>query len=183
MFMISHITGTIIDSFEKGYIVENTGIGYQIYTTSAPTEGSVHTFYIHEILKEDVHDLYGFDTKKERLLFTLLISVGGVGPKTALTMLGLYDAETLGSMIRQGDVRGVSLTPGIGKKTAERLVLELKDKMALFTQETSKEQTDLYEALLSLGYKDHTIKEVIPHIDTTLSLQQQIGSALRQLQK
>lgn len=181
--MISHITGTIVEHFERGVILENNGIGYEIYTTSTPALGEVYTFSIHEVLKDDAHDLYGFDTKKERLLFTLLISVSGVGPKTALTMLGLYDAETLGSMIRQSDVRGISLTPGIGKKTAERLVIDLKDKMALFTQETSKEQTDLYEALLSLGYKDYTIKEVIPHIDTTLSLQQQIGSALRQLQK
>ena len=181
--MISHITGTIIEHFDRGCILENNGIGYEIYTTNTPELDRTHTFYIHEVLKEDVHDLYGFDSKKERLLFTLLISVSGVGPKTALTMLGLYDAETLGSMIRQGDIRGVSLTPGIGKKTAERLIIELKDKMALFTQETSKDQTDLYEALLSLGYKDHTIKEVISHIDTTLTLQGQISSALRQLQK
>jgi Holliday junction DNA helicase RuvA len=181
--MISHITGTIVEHFDRGVILENNGIGYEIFTTSAPSVGDNCTLYIHEVIKDDTHDLYGFMTKKERLLFTLLIGVSGVGPKTALNMLSLYDAETLGSMIRQSDTRGVSLTPGIGKKTAERLVIELKDKMALFTQETSKEQTDLYEALLSLGYKDHIIKEIIPHIDTTLSLQQQIGSALRQLQK
>lgn len=181
--MISYITGIITDSFERGCILENNGMGYEIYTTSTPPFGEEHTFFIYESIKEEIHDLYGFETKKERLLFTLLISVSGVGPKTALTMLGLYNAETLGSMIRQSDVRGISLTPGIGKKTAERIVIELKDKMTLFTQETPKEQTDLYEALLSLGYKDHMIKEIVPHVDTTLSLQQQIGSALRLLQK
>lgn len=135
------------------------------------------------VVKEDAHELYGFVLPEEKILFQRLISVSGVGPKTALQMLTLYPINELVRAIRSGDAKTISLVPGIGKKTAEKVVIDLKDKLAEFEESATAPHRDLIEALLSLGYKDIQIRTVVSDIDGELPIEKQIMAALQLLQK
>ncbi len=181
--MIARITGTVIEHDEKSVIVEINGIGYTIYTPALPLLGSMATFYTHLIIREDAQELYGFLTKEEKNLFRILIGVSGVGPKTALQMLTLYTLPDLVRIIKNGDAKSISLVPGIGKKTAEKIVIDLKDKLDVFDASAQGPESDLVEALLSLGYKEYQVRGVIGSIDNTLPLQKQITDALQKIQK
>jgi Holliday junction DNA helicase RuvA len=132
--MIAHLRGTILEKHPNQVILETTGIGYDIqipvstYTTLGDTGSSI-ALRIHTHVREDALQLFGFATAEEKLLFERLISVSGIGPKLAVTVLsGLATAELIGA-IRTGDVQKLVRIPGVGKKTAERIVLELKDKL------------------------------------------------------
>lgn len=181
--MIARITGTVADEFEKGLVIETAGVGYAISTPARIPIGVTATLFTHLVIREDAHELYGFETAEEKSLFATLISVSGVGPKTALHMLTLYPLSALVHIIRSGDAKAIALTPGIGKKTAEKIVIDLKDKLAAFVASEKSPDSDLVETLLSLGYKEHHIRLVIPSVDTTAPLQAQIRSALRLLGK
>jgi Holliday junction DNA helicase RuvA len=132
--MIAHLRGTILEKHPNQVILETTGIGYDIqipvstYTTLGDAGSSI-ALRIHTHVREDALQLFGFATAEEKLLFERLISVSGIGPKLAVTVLsGLATAELIGA-IRTGDVQKLVRIPGVGKKTAERMVLELKDKL------------------------------------------------------
>ena len=179
--MIARITGTVVETGEKSVVLEVSGIGYNIFATSTPAQGSVVTLHTHMVIREDSHELYGFESPKEKSLFTTLIGVSGVGPKTALHMLTLYPTADLVRIIRNSDAKAISLVSGIGKKTAEKIVIDLKDKLGAFEASEKGPENDLVEALLSLGYKEHQIRQIIPSIDVADPLQKQITSALRML--
>lgn len=181
--MIAKITGTVIEVSEKTAVIETGGIGYMIFTPATPMLGQTASLYTQLIIKDDAHELFGFETPEEKKLFTTLISVNGVGPKTALHMLTLYPLSILVQTIKNGDSKSISLVPGIGKKTAEKVIIDLKDKLSDFVITDQTPQTDLIEALLSLGYKDVQVREVALSIDSTLPLPKQITEALRQLGK
>lgn len=181
--MIARITGTVVELAEKGAVVETGGVGYLVYCPSVPELGAAVTLHTHLVVREDCHELYGFESAGEKTLFTKLINVSGVGPKTALQMLTLYPLAELVRIIRMGDGRAISLVPGIGKKTAEKVVIDLKDKLAAFEASEKGPESDLVEALLSLGFKEHQVRSVIPSVDATAPLQTQIRSALQLMQK
>ncbi len=181
--MIARITGTVVETIEKGVIVETGGIGYAVYTPSVPLLGDIATFHTHLVIRDDAHELYGFELLQEKLLFTKLIGVSGVGPKTALHMLTLYPLNELVRIIRVGDAKAISLVPGLGKKTAEKIVIDLKDKLEGFAASEKGPEHDLIEALLSLGYKEHQVRSVVSSIDAALPLQKQITTALQMMQK
>lgn len=183
--MIARITGTIVDQQERSVIIETGGIGYAVHTPTLFPIGTTTTIHTHLVVREDSHDLYGFSTPQERLFFTILIGVSGIGPKTALAVLSLYPLSHIVGLIRQGDAKAVSLVPGIGKKTAEKVVIDLKDKLDSFSTEDTVAvgmQNDLVEALLSLGYRDQVIQNVVGTIDSELSLATQIRQALQAIQ-
>lgn len=182
-FMIARITGTVVEIAEKSIVLETGGIGYAIYTpASTAALGETCTLHTQLIIKDDAHELFGFDTPEEKTLFNTLIGVNGVGPKTALHMLTLYPLPVLVQTIKSGDSKAIALVPGIGKKTAEKVIIDLKDKLTDFAVSATP-QTDLIEALLSLGYKDVQVREVALTIDATLPLPKQITEALRLLGK
>lgn len=182
--MISHITGTILESTEKELVLAVGGIGYSIAVIpSSYAIGTALSLYTHQVIKDDAHELYGFVTRDERDLFRILISVSGVGPKTALGMLSLYTLPDLVRIIKSADAKAIALTPGIGKKTSEKVVIDLKDKVGAFTSADHRASTDLVEALLSLGYKEFQIRPVIGAIDATLPIEKQITEALQKIQK
>lgn len=182
--MIARITGTIVEVTEKGIIVDVQGMGYFISTPSTVnTIGETATFHTHLVIREDAHELYGFTTPEEKLLFTTLIAVSGVGPRTGLQMLMLYSASDLVQAIKRGDAKAIALVPGIGKKTAEKIVIDLKDKFNDFVFTESDPKSDLVEALLSLGYKDSQVRDAITTVDTALPLPKQIAQALQGLGK
>lgn len=182
--MIARITGTIIETGEKFLVVETAGLGYMVFTPSLPgTLGDVVTLHTHMVIRDDAHELYGFERVEEKILFSTLISVSGVGPRTALHMLALYPISEIVRAIKNGDAKAISLVPGIGKKTAEKVIIDLKDKLAAFEMADDEPKSDLVEALLSLGYKDTAVRTVITLVDTTLPLPKQIAEALRHIGK
>ncbi len=181
--MIARITGTVVELIEKGAVVETAGLGYCIFTPTALELGTTVTLHTHLVIREDCQELYGFETSMEKMLFSKLIGVTGVGPKTALHMLTLYPMNELVRIITSGDAKAISLVPGLGKKTAEKIIIDLKDKLAAFESAEKGPESDLIEALLSLGYKEHQVRSVIPSVDATTPLQAQIRAALQLLGK
>ena len=163
--MIAHIRGTILEKHPNQVIVESGGVGYDvtvpISTYSAlPEVGAEVRLRIHTHVREDALSLFGFLTQDEKTLFEKLIGVSSIGPKLAITVLsGLPTAELIGS-IRQGQAENLVRIPGVGKKTAERIVLELRDKLDLLAAGAPAAQPaaalsaleqDVLSALLNLG--------------------------------
>lgn len=182
--MIARIKGEIVEINEKSIVVDTGPIAYLIHT-SHPLGliGDQISLYTHLVIKDDAHELFGFSDSEEKRLFTILINVSGVGPRTALQMLSLYSMGDLIQYIKSGDSKAISLVPGIGKKTAEKIVIDLKDKLNDFVITDNVPQNDLIEALLSLGYKDVQIREIVKNINPDLSLTEQIAIALRDIGK
>lgn len=181
--MIARIQGDVVDTFDRGVVVDTGSIGYQVYTPAFLSLGDRVLLHTHLVIREDAHELYGFQDIQEKHMFMNLISVSGVGPKTALQMLTMYPLADLVGAIRAGDAKAVSLVPGIGKKTAEKVIIDLKDKLVAFAGTEHSGQNDLIEALLSLGFKDHDIRAALPTIDTADTLEKQITVALQLLKK
>lgn len=132
--MYAYISGKLVDVAEGAVVLDNNGIGYEICisnTTLAqlPPLGNPAKLYIYHSVKEDDESLYGFFSQAERALFLRLISVSGVGPKLALTVLSGLSVNALSMAILTGDVKSLARVKGIGKKTAERIVLELKESV------------------------------------------------------
>lgn len=182
--MISRISGVVLEKKDKELTVDVGGIGYGIFTPPLSfAVGEKVSIFTHLVIKDDAQELYGFETEEERALFRILISVSGVGPKTALQMLTLYTLPDLVRIIKAGDAKAIALVPGIGKKTSEKVVIDLKDKVNSFETSESKASIDLVEALLSLGYKDAQIRSVLIEIDASLPIEKQITLALQKIQK
>ncbi len=157
--MIGMITGDVA-AIRSGYaIILAHGVGYKVSavrsTIAGLTLGSPATLWTHLIVREDVLDLYGFVSEEELRFFDMLLSVSGIGPKSALSILDIASMETLRSAITSGNAGYLTTVSGIGKKTAEKIVLELRDKVGTATTETTaslRGDTDALEALRALGY-------------------------------
>ena len=182
--MIACISGKVIEQNDKEVTLDVGGIGYAIATPPYTlTVGDSATLYTHLVIRDDAHELYGFQTPEEKSLFKILISVSGVGPRTALQMLTLYTLPDLVRIIKTGDSKAIALVPGIGKKTSEKVVIDLKDKVDNFSISEHKASTDLVEALISLGYKDFQIRNIVGQVDENLPIEKQITEALKKIQK
>ncbi len=134
--MIAHLKGTILEKHPNQVIVDVGGVGYDVTIpvsaySSLPETGSVVQLFIHTQVREDVLALYGFISARDKALFEKLITVSGIGPKLAITALSGLSSEDLASAIRSGSLEQLVRIPGVGKKTAERMVLELRDKLDL----------------------------------------------------
>jgi Holliday junction DNA helicase RuvA len=163
--MIAHIRGKLLAKHPNQAVVETGGVGYDV-TISVPTfselpaAGSEIALHIHTHVREDVIALYGFLRPEEKLLFEKLIGVSGIGPKLAITILSGMAADEAVASIRGNDVARLTRIPGIGKKTAERMVLELRDKLSEAAPATlaavpklSAVEEDVLSALVNLGYQ------------------------------
>lgn len=174
--MIGHLRGTIIEKQPNEVVVEAGGVGYEVQIpistyTALPNSGATVSLRIYTHVREDALALFGFATAEEKLLFERLISVSGIGPKLAITVLsGLPTADLVGA-IRAEDVQRLVRIPGVGKKTAERIVLELRDKLAAVeaTGATSAEappslsalERDVLSALANLGCARPAAEEAV----------------------
>ncbi len=172
--MIGHLRGTLLEKQPNLITVETGGVGYEVLipvsTYSAlPEEGAEVRLRIHTHVREDSLALFGFFTKEEKQLFEKLIGVGGIGPKLAVTVLsGLATAELV-EAIRGGRLEQLVRIPGVGKKTAERMVLELRDKLDLFATpgggkkaiapSLSPSERDVVSALINMGCKPAAAEE------------------------
>src|SRR6202165_2986152 len=163
--MIAHLRGKLFAKRPNQAIVETGGVGYDV-TISVPTfsdlpaVGSDVALHIHTHVREDLMALYGFLRPSEKLLFERLITVSGIGPKLAITILSGMAAEEMVGAIRSNDIARLTRIPGIGKKTAERMVLELRDKLpeagaasAPAAPAMTANEEDVLSALLNLGYQ------------------------------
>ncbi|MGM0445497.1 MAG: Holliday junction branch migration protein RuvA [Bacillota bacterium] len=174
--MIGHIEGKIIYNNEGSIIVNVNGVGYQIKVPTLYTKKDINKkveLFIHTYIREDALDLYGFESPEEKKLFKILLSVSRVGPSAAMNILSSLSYERFINAILTENVAVLKEVSGIGPKTAQRLILELKSKIEDMLPELQLDKTktmkkydeDLYEALTQLGYSKREIDDAIDNID------------------
>ncbi len=185
--MIGWLTGTVRELDPTGSVLlETHGVGYDVAVSMQSLcslkQGETASLYIHTHVREDQLTLFGFLSIRERELFRKLNTVSGIGARTALNLMSGMPAAELLQAIDNADDIAIARTPGIGKKTAQRLILELKGKLA--TEESGRaalpdEISDIRSALLNLGYKPAQIDKVLKDIDTTVGFDSAFRSALK----
>ncbi len=174
--MIASVTGKVSSHTKNSIIVETvSGLGYEIHLTPGDrltsTVGSSKHFFTYLKISDQAQDLYGFLTIEAREFFTLLLTVSGVGPKTALNILSLGSLDTIQAALARGDVKYLTAVQGMGKKTAERLVVELKSKMQnvnVRADETSVIPSllgEVIDGLVAMGYSQQEAREVVQSLD------------------
>lgn len=198
--MIAHIKGTVIETTPLLVVIEAAGLGYevQIPITTAekvPTVGKECSLYTHAVYREDSASLYGFATREDRDFFRLLVEkVSGIGPKIGIAILSRMSVELLRGAIANSDIALLSKCPGIGKKTAERLVIELKDKVGLGVVATTTSRSgsssnpsqgayqDAVSSLIILGYKpadaDKFVRKAASQLPADASVEALVKAAL-----
>lgn len=197
--MLYNVKGILTVSDVNFIVVECGGVGFKCYTTlntikSIGTVGSEVNVYTHLSVREDAMDLYGFSTLNELDAFKLLITVSGIGPKAAVAILSQLTPDKLALCIASGDAKSITKAQGVGKKTAERVVLELKDKMgniaigegasvvsAASTVLESSNSAEAVEALVALGYSQSDAAVIVGSMDKSMPVDDMIRLALKQL--
>ena len=157
--MIARIRGKLLEKEPTRLVVDVQGVGYEVFValttyTAMPDAGGEVSLDIYTHVREDVLALFGFSSRQERRVFERLLGVSGIGPRLAVTILSGGSVESLVGAIRRGDLARLTSMPGVGKKTAERIVVELKDKLQDLSAEAPKSavETDVLSALENLGY-------------------------------
>ncbi len=191
--MIGRITGKLLAKQPPQIIVDVQGVGYEIDVPmntlyQLPTAGAEVTLFTHLTVREDAHLLYGFATEQERTVFRQLLKISGVGARTALSVLSGMSVNDLHVAVSQQDTGRLTKIPGIGKKTAERLLLELKDKLKITVMLTPASaaagaSSDILNALLSLGYNDKEASWAVRQLPGDASVNDGIRQALKLLSK
>ena len=166
--MIAHLRGKLMQKDPARVVVDVNGVGYEIFIplttfTALPETGSEVSIDIHTHVREDIIALYGFSTRRERTIFEKLMTISGIGPKLAVTILSGGSVEELVGAIKRSDLARLTAIPGVGKKTAERIVLELKDKLRDFAEAVQKPgvETDVMSALENLGYSRALVESAL----------------------
>ena len=175
--MIAHLRGKLISKHPNEAIVEAGGVGYEVNISiptfsDLPALGSEVSLFIYTHVREDALALYGFLRSEDKQLFEKLISVSGIGPKLAITILSGMPTGTMIASIKGNNVAALTRIPGIGKKTAERMVLELRDKLDSFVAPetvaaTSPVEEDVISALVNLGYQRSLVERTLSQLPRT----------------
>ena len=191
--MIGRISGKLLAKQPPQIIVDVHGVGYEIDVPMStlyqlPAAGADVTLLTHLTVREDAHLLYGFATEQERTVFRQLLKISGVGARTALSVLSGMSVNDLHVAVSQQDTGRLTKIPGIGKKTAERLLLELKDKLKITVMLTpaaaaASASSDVVNALLSLGYNDKEASWAVRQLSADASVNDGIRQALKLLSK
>jgi Holliday junction DNA helicase RuvA len=172
--MISRLTGQIVHTADKYVVLDVNGVGYKVFVIadliSKTNKTAPVTFWTYQAVREDALDLYGFASLSELSFFELLITISGIGPKTALGILNVASIQSLERAVQSGDSSHLTKMSGIGKKMADKIVMELKDKIETIAhspehEETMKTDADALEALKSLGYSQTEARETLKKID------------------
>lgn len=200
--MIAYIKGTAVYADQERVVVDNHGMGYEIRTSSAACSqirmGEEVTLYTYLYVREDMLALYGFLSREELRVFQLLLGVSGIGPKVAVSVLSTLRVEDLYYAVISEDAKSIARTPGIGPKGARRLIIELKDKLALSDLGMREEEeaaadvpapgdgsqmADTMEALVALGYSNgeaYRAVHKVPHADS-MDAEQLLREALKRI--
>ena len=192
--MIGRIQGVLVEKHFPHVIVSCNGVGYEIDVPMStfyplPRSGEEVTLLTHLVVREDAHLLFGFLTAGERASFRQLLKISGVGPRVALSVLSGMSVEDLSAAVAAQDTGRLTRVPGIGKKTAERLVLELRDKLpqgmvaARPEASGSGAGSDVVNALLGLGYNEREAAAAVKQLPADLQIADAIRQALKQLAK
>ena len=190
--MIAYLEGKIISTNLDYVVLDVGGVGYGIFVSdddrSKLKVSASQKLYIYEHIREQSHDLFGFISQDDKNFFEKLIEVNGVGPKMALNMLSIGSIKELRLAIASGDVKFIQIAPGVGKKLAERVVIELKDKVGLVSKVSASDMLDgdyvsskdeAFSGLVALGFSDQDAKNALAKVDKSLSTEQRIKEALR----
>ena len=199
--MFYYLDGTVAEIEPNLIVLDCSGVGFSLNATantiSSVTKGERSRLYISESVREDAFDLYGFATKTERRFFEMLISVSGIGPKAALSILSANTPEGLALAVSSGNEKALTVAPGIGKKIAQRVILELKDKIGKestldgeslgavsFPVSDNSAVGDAVAALTVLGYNSNEIAQTLKGMDTNgMNTEQIIKTVLRRMVK
>ncbi len=192
--MISRLTGTIAHIDPKYVVLDVSGVGYKIYTTvdimmKLGKEKEETTLWTYLAVRENALDLYGFSSIQELNFFELLITISGIGPKTALGILNSASVEALQTAVQTDDTSSLIKVSGIGKKVAEKIVMELKDKVDKFThteeaKSSMRGDADALEALKSLGYSQNEARDALKELPKDITkTNEKVREALKILGK
>lgn len=187
--MIAHVSGEVVEKFDNTLIIDVGGLGYEVLVSGGDYDSALlHDqikLYTHDHLRENAHDLFGFTSLAAKKLFLLLTSVSGVGPRMGLSILSLGSAEQVRSAIAGGDIAYVQQAAGVGKRIAERVTNELRDKVGLPTLQVAGAPAqiigsdDALDALVALGYTLHHATHALSKVDADLDIQARIKQALK----
>lgn len=189
--MIAHLSGTIAEKFTTSIIIDVHGVGYEVALTQLDydrlTIGEPHKFYTYHAVRETSEELFGFSSLVAKKLFELLISVNGIGPKAGMAIMSLASPEEVRNAIATSDTAFIAKASGVGKKSAERVVVDLKDKVGLPSHydsiqpalANSSAPDDALDALMALGYNLKEATAVLAKIDPTLPTEDRVKLALR----
>jgi len=185
--LIGRLTGRLASKHPPQLLVEVGGVGYEVEVPmstfySLPAAGEAVTLFTHLSIKEDSHSLYGFATLEERTTFRQLIKISGVGARTALAVLSGLSVGDLAQAVALQDAQTLTRIPGIGKKTAERLLLELKGKLA-DAKPSAPGSNDVLNALLGLGYSEKEALAALKGLPAGIAVAEGIRAALKALAK
>ena len=190
--MIGRIAGRLVAKQPPQIVIDVHGIGYELDVPMStlyqlPATGSEVALLTHLIIREDAHQLYGFSTEGERTLFRKLLKISGIGARTALAVLSGMSVNDVRQAVSEQDTGRFTRIPGIGKKTAERLLLELKDKLDLAVVTVpagnAGASSDVVTALVALGYSEKEAQFAVKNLDGALSVTDGIRQALKVLSK
>jgi Holliday junction DNA helicase RuvA len=191
--MIGYLKGILAEKKPNSLLLDVNGVGYLVNIPVStflelPEEGTTLSLFIYTHVREEVLALYGFRTMREKLLFEKLISVSGIGPKVAISFLSGMSSDELIPAIQNQDIGKLSTIPGVGRKTAERVSLELREKIPQLLSESAQVpegkpiREDLISALVNLGYQqslaERTVKHVLDKSKTDASFEELLKSAL-----
>jgi len=190
--MIATLTGKISEKTLDIVVVDCGGVGYGLFVTfedyGALSEGTETKLYVYEHIRENSHDLFGFRNMETKLLFEQLLSVNGVGPKMALSILSVASAQAVRAAIASGDTKFISQASGVGKRVAERVVVDLKDKVGLAASDDAtgflatsavNPNDEALQALVALGYSVQDASEALKNVDAKLPAEDRIRLALK----
>lgn len=189
--MIAHICGKVVEKFNSSVIVDVNGVGYEIAIPTLDFENcslnEERKFYTYHAVRENSEELYGFSSLVAKKLFELLISVQGVGPKAGIAILSLAETEEVRNAIANADAAFVAKASGVGKKSAERVIVDLRDKVGIPSRygKTEVKTTNISEndealdALMALGFSLKEATAVLEKIDPELSTEERIKLALK----
>jgi Holliday junction DNA helicase RuvA len=190
--VIGRIAGKLVAKHPPQILIDVHGVGYELDVPMStlyqlPATGTDVSLLTHLLVREDAHQLYGFATESERTLFRQLLKISGIGARTALAVLSGMSVADLRDAVSRQDGGRLTRIPGIGKKTAERLLLELKDKLDLAVIEVRAETegagNDVVNALLALGYNEKEAQFAVKNLESGLSVTEGIRQALKVLSK
>ncbi|MBI4120860.1 MAG: Holliday junction branch migration protein RuvA [Parcubacteria group bacterium] len=188
--MIIRLTGMVYAKGRNYVVLEANDIGYKVHVCgemlTRMAEGERSTLWTHQVVREDAQELYGFETRQELEFFEMLIAISGIGPRSAIAILSLAPVTTLKRAIAGEDTTYLTKVSGIGKKTAAKIVLELKEKIILEdgdeTGGTRGEEGEALEALVSLGYQVRDAREALKKVGSgTIGTNEKIKEALKAL--
>ena len=190
--MIAHIKGNIAEKFNTSVIVDVHGVGYEIALSALDFEDAnlndEKKFYTYHKISENAEELYGFSSLAAKKIFELLISVNGVGPKAGMAILSLATLEEVRNAIANGDVKFISKASGVGKKSAERVIVDLRDKVGLpskygatevISAVKTEESDEALDALMALGFPLKEATDALAKVDASLPTEERIKQALK----